>query len=290
MGLFLGSLEQGLIYAVLAMGVFISFKVLDIADMSVEGSFPFGAFIFAALVTIGVNPIVAMCVAFLGGMIAGYITAILFIKLKITPLLAGILTLNIFYSINLATIGRGKSNLPLFSTANIFPENKLQVIFLLILICLVIKILMDIFFKTEVGYLIVATGDNEKLVRTLGQNSNKYKILGLMISNGLVALSGSLMAQSSKFADATMGTGIIVYALASIIIGDTILKNSKYLNGTTRAIIGAIAYKLIWGIALFIGLPSNYLKATTALIVIAFIAYNNAELSSKFLNKKSEKN
>lgn len=278
------SFEQGLIFAVLAIGVYISYKVLDIADLSVEGTFPLGAFVFAVSTSAGLNPILAMILGFMFGMMAGYLTAILFIKLKITPLLAGILTLNILYSLNLA-IGMGKVNIPLFSTPIIFTKDKIINLAILLAIVVIVKIILDTFFKTEIGYLVIATGDNEILVRSLGQNSDKYKIIGLMLSNGLVALSGTLMAQSQKFTDANMGTGIIVYALASIIIGDTIMKNSSKLKGTLRAILGAIIYKLIWGFALDRGLDANYLKAVTALIVIIFIAYNNSQIFNNIKSK-----
>ncbi|EJP21454.1 branched-chain amino acid ABC transporter, permease protein [Peptostreptococcaceae bacterium AS15] len=283
--LLMTSIEQGLIFSVLAMGLYISYKVLDIADLSVEGSFPLGAFIFAVLSSMGFNPVLAMLVAFVGGLIAGLITATLFIKLKITPLLSGILTLNILYSINLA-VGLGKVNISLFNSPIIFGDDKMMNLLILFAIVVVIKIILDLFFKTEMGYLLVATGDNEILVRSLGQNSDKFKILGLMLSNGLVSVAGALMAQSQKFADANMGVGIIVYALASIIIGDTILRNSQKMKGTLRAIIGAIIYKLVWGFALQIGINANYLRATTSVIVIVFIAYNNIELGRKLLSKK----
>ena len=282
--LLITSIEQGLIFAVLAMGVFISYKVLDIADLSVEGTFPLGAFVFAFMSTKAYNPAFSMGLCFIAGALAGLMTAILFIKLKITPLLSGILTLNILYSLNLA-IGLGKVNIPLFNSPIIFTNSKVYNLILLLIFVAVTKILLDLFFKTQIGYLVIATGDNEVLVRSLGQNSDKYKIIGLMLSNGLVALSGALMAQSQKFADANMGTGIIVYALASIIIGDTLMKNSQKLKGTLRAILGALIYKLIWGFALDKGLPSNYLKAVTAIIVIIFIAYNNMEIGRKLLKK-----
>lgn len=282
--LFITSIEQGLIFAVLAMGLYVSYKVLDIADLSVEGSFPLGAFVFSIMATKAINPAISMIVVFIAGLLAGLLTAILFIKLKITPLLSGILTLNILYSLNLA-IGSGKANIPLFSTPTIFTESKMTNLIILLAFVTISKIFLDLFFKTEIGYLIIATGDNETLVKSLGQNSDKYKILGLMISNALVALSGSLMAQSQKFSDSNMGTGIIVYALASIIIGDTIMKNNQKLKGTLRAIMGAIIYKLIWGFALERGLPSNYLKAVTSIIVIIFIAYNNMEIGRKLLKK-----
>ena len=233
----------------------------------------------------GVNPVLAMAVAFIGGLLAGLLTALLFIKLKITPLLSGILTLNILYSINLA-VGLGNANISLFNSPIIFGDDKMMNLFILFAIVVVIKIILDLFFKTEMGYLLVATGDNEILVRSLGQDSDRYKILGLMLSNGLVSVAGALMAQSQKFADSNMGVGIIVYALASIIIGNTVLKSNQRLKGTLRAIIGAIIYKLVWGLALQVGINANYLRATTSIIVIIFIAYNNIELGRKFLSKK----
>lgn len=280
--LIITSLEQGLIFGVLALGVFITYKILDIADLSVEGTFPFGAFIFAKMVSSGISPILSTLLAFLFGTLAGLLTSTLFIKLKIKPILAGILTMTILYSVNLRT--NGKANVPLFQFDSVFDTGSKLLI--LIVIIATIKLLMDWFLKTETGYLLIATGDNESLVKSLGQNSNKYKIIGLMIANGLVALSGALMAQYQGFADMTMGSGIIVIALASIIIGDTIMRSSNRLKNTTRAIIGAIIYKVIGGIAIDLGLDPHDLKAVNAIIVIVFIYYNNnSEKVKKFFSR-----
>lgn len=227
--LIMTSLEQGLIFGILAMGVLITYKILDIADLSVEGTFPFGAFIFARFISIGINPIISTILAF--GTLAGLLTAILFTKLRIKPLLSGILTMTILYSVNLKT--NGKANIPLFSYNTIYDLGSTVVI--LTIMVLIIKIALDEFFKTEIGYLLIATGGNESLVRSLGKNSNRYKVLGLMLANGLVALSGALMAQMQGFVDITMGSSIIVVALASIIIGDTIGKRSNRIKDTTRA-------------------------------------------------------
>lgn len=284
MNLVLTSVEQGLIFGVLSMGVFISYKILDMADLSVEGTFPFGAFIFAKFVTMGLNPIVSTLLAFCFGTLAGLLTSTLFIKLRIKPILAGILTMTLLYSINLRTNGR--SNVPLFSFDSVFDLGTILVV--LVVIVLIIKFLMDNFLKTESGYLLIATGDNEALVTSLGQNPNKYKIIGLMIANGLVALSGALMAQYQGFVDITMGSAMIVTALASIIIGDTIMKSSNKLKDTTRAIIGALIYRLMGGIAIHLGLNPTDLKAISAIIVIVFIAYNN--VSAGFLSKKKGAN
>ncbi len=267
------------------MGVFLTYKILDIADLSVEGTFPLGAFIFAKFVSIGMGPIPSTIIAFIFGGLAGLLTATLFTKLRIKPLLSGILTMTILYSVNLKI--NGKANIPLFSKSSIFDFGSTMII--LLIIVLGIKILLDLFLKTETGYLLIATGDNEALVKSLGQNSNKYKIIGLMLANGLVALSGALMAQIQGFADITMGSSIIVVALASIIIGDAIRKNSDKLRLTTRAIIGAVIYKIIGGIAIDLGLEPSDLKAISAIIVIIFLSYNNFFGDVLSFKKKGEK-
>ena len=235
------SIEQGLIFAVLAMGVFITYKILDFPDLSVEGTFPFGAFIFARFATLGLDPIISTVLAFVFGLLAGVITYFLHIKMKIAPILAGILTMTILYSVNLRI--NGKANIPLYNSPSVFSlGNKIVV---LVIIVMLIKVLMDMFLKTEIGYLLIATGDNETLVKSLGVSCDKFKLLGLMLSNGLVAVSGALMGQRQGFADINMGTSIIVSALASIIIGDTILKKSTKLKGTTISILGSISFKII---------------------------------------------
>lgn len=275
-------IEQGLIFSVLAMGVHITYKLLDIPDLSVEGTFPFGAFIYAYFVIAGVNAWLSLFLAFIFGNLGGFITALIFIKLRIKPLLGGILTAAIFYSVNLKILGKSNvslSKLPRLYDLRLTSNAYLDKIILLFFIVLIIKVLLDIFFKTEIGYLIKTTGDNETLVKSLGANSNIYKTLGLMISNGLVAMSGALMAQSQTFADNKMGQSIIVVALASIIIGDTILKNKENMSGTLRAVIGAIIYKIIGGVAIDLGMEAQDLSMINTFIVIIFILYNNAASS-----------
>lgn len=268
--LILTSIEQGLIFSVLAIGVIITIKILDFADMSVEGTFPMGAFIFAKFITTGFSPIISTLLTFILGTLAGLLTYTLNIKLRIRALLSGILTATILYSANLRLNGR--SNIGLTSYDSIF--DGFRPVIVLILIVLAVKILMDLFLRTEVGYLLIATGDNETLVKSLGENSNKYKLIGLMLSNGLVSLSGALMAQYQGFSEISMGTGIIVVAIASIIVGDTVLRNSKILKMTTRAIMGALIYKFIGALAIDLGLAPTDLKAINAAIVIIFLSYN----------------
>lgn len=265
------SLEQGLIFAVLAMGVFITYKILDFPDLSVEGTFPLGAFAFAKFVTLGIEPLTSTILAFFVGVVAGAVTYWLHIRMKIAAILAGILTMTVLYSVNLRI--NGKANIPLYNDPSVFDYGNELVV--LLIIVFIIKILMDKFLKTEIGYLLVATGDNESVVKGLGVDANRYKLLGLTLSNGLVAVSGALMGQSQGFSDINMGTSIIVSGLASIIIGDTILKSVTKIKGTTRAILGAISYKLIGGLAIDLGFAPTDLKAISAVIVIVFIGYNN---------------
>jgi putative ABC transport system permease protein len=210
-------------------------------------------------------------------------TSTLFIKLKIKPILAGILTATMLYSINLRV--NGKANVPLFNFDSVFDSSSTLVI--LIALVIAIKIMIDLFLKTETGYLLLATGDNETLVRSLGVNSNKYKIMGFMLANGLISLSGALMAQYQGFADITMGTGVMVVGLASVIIGDTLMKRASWFKSTSRAIVGATIYKIMGGIAIDLGLAPTDLKAISAIIVISFIAYNN--LASDLFGKATIK-
>lgn len=268
------SVEQGFIFALLAIGVVLTYKLLDIADLSVEGTFPLGAFVLAKILTVGMPPELGLLIAFCAGALAGGVTYLLYKRVRIAALLSGILTMTMLHTVNLRILG--KSNVPLMNLPNLFRHTDGHYkIFYLIGIALVVKILLDWFLRTEKGYLVVVTGDNETLVRSLGENPNTYTLLGLMLSNGLVALSGALMAQFQGYVDISMGQSMIVTALASIIIGDAFMKNQTWLNRTTRAIVGAIIYRVIFGIALHIGLSPDDLKMMTALIVILFLGYNH---------------
>lgn len=277
MNLIMTTLEQGLIYALLGTGVYVTFKLLNIADLTVEGTFPMGALITAGLIGAGVHPLLATLLACLLGTLPGLVTGLLTIKLKIDSLLAGILTMTMLYSVNLKI--NGKSNVPISDSKTIF--NMLNTgnayvdrLIVLVIIVLIGKFALDLFMKTKKGYMLIVTGDNKSLVKALGQDPDKYMLIGLMISNAYVALSGSLLAQSMRFADVQMGAGVIVIALASVIIGLTSFRNTN-LNGSTRAIIGAIVYKIIGTLAIQAGLNPNDLKLINGLIVIVFIAYNN---------------
>lgn len=290
MGVLLTVLEQGLIFGLLALGVYLTYKVLDFADLSVEGTFPLGAAITALLLTQGMTPLLAVLASFLGGMVAGAVTGFLHVKLKITNLLSGILVMSGLYSINLRIMG--KANIPLFNEQCIFSD-AIPVLVTIIFIVLIVKIIIDLFLKTKFGFMIKATGDNPQLVTTLGVNLGWVKIVCLMVSNGLVALAGSLSAQYQGFADVGMGTGMIVIGLAAVIFGEAIFKKIHWILPTTMAIIGAILYQGCTAIALQLGFPATDLKLLSALIVTLALALNNNKikklptLSSK-VAKKSE--
>lgn len=284
-GLVLVTLEQGLIFGILAMGVYITYKILDFPDLSVEGSFPLGAFVFAKFSVMGWNPILATLLAFAAGGLVGLFTYTLNIKFKIKPILAGILSMTFMYSVVLRV--NDTSNVSVINNPKIY--DRFGNVITLIIIVLLAKLLLDMFLKTELGYLLIATGDNEGFVRSLGQNEEKLKLIGLTLSNALVGLSGALMAQSLGFADISIKNGIIVTALASIIIGDALFPNAGIIKNTTRAIYGAIIYKAIGSIAIRIGLKPNDLQAVSATIVILFLAQANLGIQDLFKSKQKHK-
>lgn len=279
MGVILTVLEQGLIFGILALGVYLTYKVLDFADLSVEGTYPLGASITAILLSQGISPLLASFIALIGGMLAGAVTGFLHVKLKITNLLSGILVMSALYSVNLRIMGN-KSNIPLFNTKTIFNQvtlinSTVTLLITIILITIIVKLIIDLFLKTKFGFMIRSTGDNPQLVTTLGVNIGFVKIVCLMISNGLVALAGALSAQYQGFADVTMGTGTIVIGLAAVIFGEALFRKAKWILPTTMAIIGAILYQSCTAIALQIGFPPNDLKLLSALIVTLALALNS---------------
>ncbi|ASW43022.1 ABC transporter permease [Clostridium isatidis] len=284
MDIIINVLEQGLLFGIVAMGVYITFKILNIADMSTDGTYPLGGAICAALLVKGVNPWIAVAVATIGGALAGLISALLNVKLKISSLMSGILVMTGLYSINLMIMG--KSNVPLFNTKIIFDNNyKVYIIFA---IAIVLKLLLDLFLKTKLGKLLIALGDNEQVITTLGVNKDIIKIIGLMISNGLIAMAGALTAQYQGFSDVTMGTGILVMALAGVIIGTSAFRKLTLLKTTTLVIIGSIIYKLAIALALKFNLDPNYLKLMTAIIVVIALSFNSNIISIK-KNKRAMK-
>ena len=262
------TIEQSLIFAIMVLGVYISFRILNFPDMTVDGTFPLGAAISAKLLTLGVNPYLTLLVALVAGAVAGAVTGLIHVKLKVKDLLAGILVMTALYSVNLRVMG--KSNIPLFEEDNIFNTEYSMMITIVVLI-LISKFLLDYLLKTKFGFALKALGDNENLIVSLGLNEEKYKIYGLMIANAFVAFSGAVLAQYQGFADVGMGTGIIVIGLASIIIGDTLFGKRRKLAGTTIVIIGSILYRGVIAVTLSMGMDASDLKLITSIIVIIIL-------------------
>lgn len=269
--LILSTLSQGCIFAIAALGIYITFRILDFPDLSVDGTFTTGAAICAVAIKAGMNPILAILLAVLGGTIAGATTGILHVKLGITNILSGIVVMIALYSINIRIMG--KSNIHLFDVNHMFSNVDGFYKFLIVLaFVFLIKILMDVFFKTEKGYVLKALGENDNFVVSLGFDAGKYKIIGLMLANGCVALSGALYTQYQGFADVTMGTGLIVSGLASIVIGEMIFKKMKSFKVTTICVLGSIVYRGILSAALKLGLDASDLKLITAVIIVFILS------------------
>ena len=262
------TIEQSLIFAIMVLGVYISFRILNFPDMTVDGTFPLGAAISAKLLTLGVNPYLTLLVTLVAGAAAGAVTGLIHVKLKVKDLLAGILVMTALYSVNLRVMG--KSNIPLFEEDNIFNTEYSMMITIVVLI-LISKFLLDYLLKTKFGFALKALGDNENLIVSLGLNEEKYKIYGLMIANAFVAFSGAVLAQYQGFADVGMGTGIIVIGLASIIIGDTLFGKRRRFAGTTIVIIGSILYRGVIAVTLSMGMDASDLKLITSVIVIVIL-------------------
>ncbi len=271
------SVEQGLAYALVALGIVISFRILAFPDLTVDGSFVLGGAVVARLIVLGFQPLTGIILAMLIGFAAGCATGILNTRLKINSLLAGILIMTILYSVNLRVMGR--SNTPLINDVTIFtPFEQMEMRWLSIvvffgLIVFACKFLTDLFLHTQIGLAMRATGDNEQMIRTLGVNTDSMTILGLGISNAFVALSGALVAQHQGFADIGMGIGMIVAGLAAIIIGETLLRARSVGMSTFAAILGSFIYRLIITVGLWLGLAPTDLKMATGVMVILALGF-----------------
>ncbi|HNX27807.1 MAG TPA: ABC transporter permease [Syntrophomonadaceae bacterium] len=272
----LGSIELGMLYAIMALGVFISFRTLNMPDLTVDGSFVLGAAVSAVMCT-GGHPQAALWTAFLAGCIAGSATALLHTKLKIQPLLAGILVMLGLWSINLRVMG-GKANIPLINKTTVFnlldgtAVETYATIIIPAVIIIILMLLLYYFLKTELGLVIRATGDNEQMVRALGVNTDWTILIGLAVANGLVALSGALVAQYQSFTDITMGTGMVIIGLASVIIGEVIFGIKSLMRRLIAVVLGAMLYRLVIATAYELGMPTNDFKLVSAIIVALALA------------------
>ena len=270
--LIISTVAQGLLWSVMAMGVFITFRTLNIADLSVEGSFPLGGAVAAMLLAEKVNPATAIVVAGLAGMLAGAVSGLLHTKLKIPALMAGILTMIALYSVNLRVMG--KANLSLLNTDTIFTSLEflklspnLTTFVAGLCIAVAIPLWLYWFFGTEIGMAVRATGNNPQMIRAMGVNTDDMFLLGLVLSNGLVAVSGALIAQDNGFADVGMGAGTIVIGLASVIIGEVVFGTRNFKNSLISVVLGSILYRIVIAVVLYLGMPPNDLKLFTAILV-----------------------
>ena len=291
MSIIIGVMEEGLIYAIMALGLYITYKILDFPDLSVDGTFPMGAAVTAMLILKGVHPALTLVLSFAAGLLAGCITGLIHVKLKVRDLLSGIIMMTALYSINLRIAG--KANLPIFSKETIFENTFLDaavpealdpylVCIILFVIVLVCKILLDLFLKTRAGYLLRAVGDNEVLVTSLAKDKGMVKILGLALANGFVALAGCVYCQQKGFFEVSTGTGTMVIGLASVIIGTKLLKRFHSVKATTAVIFGSIVYKACVSLAIALGMAASDLKLITAvLFLIILVASNRKERKVK---------
>ena len=275
---FQGAFIQGLIYGLMGLGVFLTFRILDFPDLTVDGSITLGAAVAASLIIAGVDPVAATLLAPLAGALVGMVTGILHAKFAIPPLLAGILSMIGLWSINLRVMGR--PNLPLLRQPTVYDylskaglSLRSSELILSAVVALIFILLLYYFLNTETGQALRATGDNEIMMRSLGVNTDRMKIMGLAISNGMVALSGAMIAQYQGFADVSMGVGTIVAGLASVIVGEVLLGRMRIMVWLIAVLTGSILYRLIIALVLKLGFEPNDLKLFTALIVtIALIS------------------
>ena len=292
-------LREGLVYSLMAMGVYITYKILDFPDLSVDGTFPLGACVAAALLSFGANnfsgpmaalwPWLVCIIAFLAGAAAGCVTGIIHVKGRITDLLSGILVMTAMWSVNLIITNKS-AVLPFFNQPTIFNSGPVKLLpealygqrqlLVALLFAVVVKLLLDWFLKTKKGLLLRAAGDNHQFVTSLAKDQGKMKILGLGLGNGCTALAGCLLAQINENADVNSGKGMVVLALAAVIMGTSIFKRVKWMKATTMAVLGALIYKACLQIALQLGLPNHYLKLLMAILLFLVL------LSDRIKRKK----
>ena len=284
--LVVSTVTQGLIFALLSYGVYITYKILDFPDLTVDGSFPLGAAITAVMLTNGYNPFLTLIAAAVVGALAGFCTGFIHVKLKVRDLLAGIITMTALFSINLQIAG---SNLAVGRNVNTIFTNPMvngllgnmpllyRKLIVSLVLALIVKLILDFYFKTKNGLLLRAVGDNDALVTTLAKDKGWVKILGLVIANGLVALAGAVVCHEQRSFAATMGTGQIVFGLATVIIGTTLFRKMSFVKGTTAVMVGSIIYKICIQIAISLGLPPNLLKLITAVLFLMILVMGNME-------------
>ena len=273
-------LEQGMIYAIMALGVYITYKILDFPDLTVDGSFPMGAAITAVLISKDFNALLTLPICFAAGALVGVLTGLIHVKLKVRDLLSGIIMMTALYTVNLRVAGR--ANLPIYNKSTIFDNDFINQIFpdavtsyktiiIILVITLISKYILDWYLRTKSGMLLQAVGDNEHIVTSLSVDKGLVKIVGLAIANGLVSLSGCIYAQQQRYFDVSMGTGTVVIGLASVIIGTSLFKKITLLRVTSSVIIGSVLYKGCVALAISLGFESSDLKMITAVLFLGIL-------------------
>ena len=296
-------LEEGLKYAILALGVYMTYSILDFPDLSVDGTMPLGAITSCVLILNGFDPWISLVIAFAVGLSAGCLTGLLHVKLKLQPLLSGILVYTLLLTVNLVLVKAGTGGQSIASIfgektifnsgiANILPQSiggvNVRKVLVLAIFIIVLKILIDLYLKTKSGMLLRATGSNQQYVIMLAKNPGSSKILGLAIGNGLSAICGAVLAQSTETANTSMGVGMVVFGLSSVIIGLSVFRRVSFMKATTMVILGTIIYKACLQIAVVIGLPSEYNKALMAvLFVLALVFSGTLKEKAKKRREKS---
>lgn len=299
-------LIEGLIYGIMVLGVFSTFRVLNFCDMTVDGSFPLGACVLAACLTAGIPPVAAIFIAFLSGLVAGIATSAIYTNLKIPDLLAGILTMTMLYSVNLRIMSN-KANISFLKIETLF--SKIQdkaydfffdmgleidvewaLVFFLIVFVAVLKILMDLFYHTDLGLTMGALGSNPQLIVSQGVNPDIVRTIGICFGNGLAALAGSFAAMYNGFADVGMGTGIVVSGLASLMLGEFIIKSNRIGLQTLRVFIGSIVYRALMILARSYGykihITPNDLKLVTGILIIICLIVSRTDLIDRLKSRK----
>ncbi|MDY3919572.1 MAG: ABC transporter permease [Candidatus Limivivens sp.] len=284
--LLLSVLEQGMIYAIMALGVYITYKILDFPDLTVDGSFPMGAAITALMISKDCNPLLTLPICFLAGVAVGILTGFIHVKLKVRDLLSGIIMMTALYTVNLRIAGR--ANLPIYNKTTIFANDVLdsllpealqpyKTLLVIFVITMISKYLLDWYLRTKSGMLLRAVGDNDAIITSLGVDKGMVKIVGLAIANGLVSLGGCVFAQQQRYFDISMGTGTAVIGLASVIIGTSLFKKVTFFRVTSSVVIGSILYKGCVALAIKVGFPSTDLKAITAVLFLLILVLANQQ-------------
>ena len=282
----LNILQQGLCYSIVALGVYISYKILNFPDLTVDSSFPLGGVVSIWLISNGCPYVLAILLAFIAGGLAGLITGFLHVKFKINGLLSGIITMTALLSVNIA-LSKGRTLVPYNDSRTLFNNDFISLfgnnvriqaignIIILITLVVIAKVILDLFLQTKRGFMLRAIGNNEQMGTSLGVNIGLYKVLGLVIANGMVGLAGAIYSQYMRYFDNTSGTGMVVIALASVIIGVAIFRNAKLVKGTTAVIVGALIYTAALNIVIALGVPTTYLKLFMALAFAIVLIVNN---------------